>query len=332
MKNNTSENYNLLPHRYDPIRDEIHFIKATREDQRAAVFLTDEYLQEHSNPHRVKRKTLTQPTDNNDLHFIFHSGYCCSTLLARAFDIPGTSMGLKEPVILNDIVGWRSRKAPDFLWNDVLKDTLALLSRPMTYNEAVIIKPSSLVNVIAPKIMQTRINSNALLLYAPLEDFLGSIARKGMWGRLWVRELMSKQLRDGMIDLGIPNDDYIRLTDLQAPAVCWLSQQSLFHSMQKQFAKERVLSMDCSTLLKSPQTILKNICSHFELKIDDQKLGEIASGPTFTNHSKTNIKFNKRTRESDRLEGQTLHAEEIEKVFAWSEIVARNSGVPMKLA
>lgn len=331
MKKNISENYELLPHRYDPIRDEIHFIKATRDEHRAAVFLTDEYLREHTTPYRTKRKDVIQSKGDNAMHFIFHSGYCCSTLLARAFDIPGTAMGLKEPVILNDIVGWRARKAPEPLWNEVLKDSLNLLSRPMGYNEAIITKPSSLINVIAPKIMQTRVSSNALLLYAPLEDFLGSIARKGMWGRLWVRELMSKQLRDGMIDLGISNDDYIRLTDLQTAAVCWLSQQSLFYSMQKQFGKKRILSLDCSILLKSPEVTLKSICSHFNLKVDDRTLKEITSGPVFKKHSKTKESFDKGTRENDRLRGQTLHAEEIEKVFAWSEIVARNSGIPLKL-
>ena len=39
-------------------------------------------------------------------HFIFHSAFCCSTLLARAFDIEGQSIGLKEPTILT----WRANE------------------------------------------------------------------------------------------------------------------------------------------------------------------------------------------------------------------------------
>ena len=34
------------------------------------------------------------------IHFIFHTGYCCSTLLCRALDVPGVSMALKEPQIM----------------------------------------------------------------------------------------------------------------------------------------------------------------------------------------------------------------------------------------
>lgn len=331
MIKNVAETLNLWPHRYDPTRDEIHFIKATRDDHRTAVFLTDEYLQGAKAPQPIQRHRAMSLNTSASLHFIFHSGYCCSTLLARAFDIPGVSMGYKEPTILNDIVGWRARGAEKKPLEKALIDILALLARPFEEDPAIIVKPSCLVNVIAPQIMQMQKNSKALLLYAPLKDFLGSIARKGMWGRLWVRELMSKQLRDGMINLGLQSDDYIRLTDLQAAAICWLVQQSLFASMQVQLGSKRVLALDCSVLLKSPDTVMRKIVNHFDLPLEDQKLKTIVTGPAFTSHSKTNVDFDKTTRDADRSMGQNIHADEIEKVFSWAEIVARNARVPLTL-
>ena len=45
------------------------------------------------------------------IHFIFHSAFCASTMLVRALDVPGSAMGISEPVILNDMVGWRRRGA-----------------------------------------------------------------------------------------------------------------------------------------------------------------------------------------------------------------------------
>jgi hypothetical protein len=45
------------------------------------------------------------------LHFVFHTAFCCSTLLARALDVPGSSMGLKEPSVLVDFASvWLQRR------------------------------------------------------------------------------------------------------------------------------------------------------------------------------------------------------------------------------
>lgn len=331
MTDNIIQSPNWWPHRYDPIRDEVHFIEVDRDDHRSAVFLTDEYLKGAQSPRAIKRGLATASDDKAPLHFIFHSGYCCSTLLARAFDIPNVSMGFKEPVILNDIVGHKGRGAQNHEIEDILTDTLTLLARPFEKGESLVVKPSSLINVIAPEIMRLRPDAKALFLYAPLEDFLGSIARKGMWGRLWVRDLMSKQLRDGMINLGLEGDDYIRLTDLQAAAVGWLAQQSLFMSLQQKLGRERVIAVASTTLMKSPTHTMTQLSDHFGLNIGAQKIKDIVTGPTFTRHSKTNVDFDGKSREIDRTSGQALHADEIEKVFMWAKIVADNANIPLVL-
>lgn len=325
------QNPEWWPHRYDPIRDEIHFIKASRNDHRAAVFLTDEYLPQTKTPHAIKRKQAIIAANTAPLHFVFHSGYCCSTLLARAFDIPGIAMGLKEPVILNDFVGWKARGAREHDPQIVLTDILGLLARPFEKGETIIAKPSSLINVIAPEIMQRNVAAKALFLYAPLDAFLGSIARKGMWGRLWVRELMSKQLRDGMINLGLADDDYIRLTDLQTAAVVWLAQHSLFMNLQQKLDEGRIITLDSTTLMTSSKDAMKRISEHFDLKLEDEAINEIVSGPAFTRHSKTNVTFDRQSRESNRQSDITLYADEIEKVFIWAKIVADNAGIPLAL-
>src|SRR5690348_6470930 len=37
------------------------------------------------------------------LHFIFNTSFCCSTLLAKALEVPGVSASLREPNILVDV-------------------------------------------------------------------------------------------------------------------------------------------------------------------------------------------------------------------------------------
>jgi len=320
------------PHRYDPNRDAVHFIRAPRDDHRAAVFLTDENLPGATAPKPVNRQEAVAAVAHKaPMHFIFHSAFCCSTLLARAFDLPGISMGLKEPVILNDLVGWRMRGASPQQVLGVLGDALTLLSRPFSPGEAVIVKPSNLINAMAPKMLQMTPEAKALFLYAPLPDFLASIARKGMWGRLWVRDLMIKQLKDGMIHLGLQGEEYLALTDLQAAAVGWLAQHALFNTLVKQAGPARIKTLNSSRLTADPATAMAALVAHYGLAIDPAVLDELVSGPVFHRHSKSDVAFDATSREEERQTGAALHADELEKVMAWAEAVAKNAGLLMEL-
>eukprot|EP01137_Pigoraptor_chileana_P025078 Opistho-2@94009 len=192
-----------LPHRYDERRDAFHLLQVDRAGRAGIPFLTDEHLQGRA-PRVVDRaQVVAAAPAAAPVHFIFHSAYCCSTLLARLLDMPGVASTLKEPVFLNDMVGWRHRGGEGRRIAMVLDQGLGLLARPFDAGEAVIIKPSNVVNALIPAMMAMKPDAKALLLYAPLEQYLSSIARKGMWSRLWVRELLVKQLRDGMVQLGL---------------------------------------------------------------------------------------------------------------------------------
>jgi hypothetical protein len=309
----------------------VHFIRATREDHRKAVFLTDEYLADAANPQAVGLAAAAAAGGQAPLHFIFHSAYCCSTLLARAFDLPGTSMGLKEPQILNDLSGWRMRGAQPQELASVMAGVLATLARPFGAGEALVVKPSNLVNGLAGLILHVRPNAKAVFLHAPLRDFLGSIARKGMFGRLWVRELMVKQMREGLIDLGLEGEDYLQLTDLQAAAVGWLAQHALFAQIVQKFGASRVRTLDSIRLMAAPGDAMAALVTHFGLAVEGPVLEDLVNGPVFLQHSKNDEAFDADARDAARREGEKLHADEIEKVHTWAEAVAQNAGISVAL-
>lgn len=321
-----------LADRYDPGHDAVHFRRVERDAHRKATFLTPEYLGEETSPIVVRRADALAAVERSaPVHFIFHSAYCCSTLLARAFDIPGAAMGLKEPLILNDMVGWRHRGGEPRRIGEVLDGALTLLSRPFGEGEAIIIKPSNLCNGLAEAMMALRPAANALLLHAPLPIFLASVARKGMWGRLWVRELMVKQLREGFIDLGLNGDDYLGLTDLQAAAVGWLAQQALFARMAARLGPQRIATLDSERLLAASADAMTGLARHFGIGLDQARLAEVIAGPTFQQHSKHGNAFDHEARVAEQRDGAAVHQEEIEKVSGWASVVASNNDIPMQL-
>jgi hypothetical protein len=316
-----------FPYRYDPTHDAFHFRQLARADHRAATFLTDEYLGEAA-PVIVRRTdVMTQPMAAAPLHFIIHSAFCCSTVLARAFDAEGVAMGLKEPMFFNDMAGWQMRGADPARLQAVMHDGLRLLARPFAAGEAVIVKPSNIVNGLVPAMLGLRPDARALLLEAPLEDFLNSIARKGMWGRLWARELVLKQLRTGMHPFGFKPDDYFGQTDLQVAAMGWLAQHALFARLAAEMPG-RVRTLDSVRLMAAPQPAMAALSALFGVALD---VPAAVAGPAFTRHSKFGNDFGAAERVAEQQQAAPAHADEIEKVAAWTAAVAKSAGVPMEL-
>jgi hypothetical protein len=316
-----------FPHRYDPGHDAFQFRRLTRDQHRAATFLTDEYLGA-GDVTAVRRADVDAAAPAAaPLHFIFHSAFCCSTVLARAFDAPGAAMGLKEPVLLNDLVGWQHRGGTAAQIAPVLDAGLTLLARPFAAGEAVVVKPSNVTNGLAPGAMTMRPAARALLLYAPLRIYLASIVRKGMTGRLWARELLVKQLREGLQPFGFKGEDYLGHTDLQVAALGWLAQHALFATMVGQFG-DRVRTLDSELLMAAPADAMQRLAQLFGLQIDVEA---IVAGPAFTRHSKFGSAFGQAERVAEQRGGASGHEDEIAKVAIWTEAVAASVGLSIAL-
>lgn len=167
-----------LAHRYDDSDDSIQFRLIPRDAQREMTFLTDSEVA--SSPIAVfsRAECLSEVRELKlqTPRFIFHSAYCCSTLLARAFDLPGTSFGLKEPQILNDIVGLQLRGGDPRQVAAAMDIALLLLARPLAAGEVNVVKPSTLTNPHISLVIALRPEVRGLLLHAPLDVFLASVA------------------------------------------------------------------------------------------------------------------------------------------------------------
>ena len=205
---------------------------------------------------------------------------------------------------------------------------LRLLARPFEAGEAVVVKPSNIVNGLAPGLMAARPGAKALLLYAPLRVYLGSIARKGIDGRRWVRDLLLKQLKEGLVDLGLESDDYFLLTDLQAAAVGWLAQKALFARLAERFGG-RVRTLDSETLTARPREAMAALSALYGLGLSEETIDSVVAGPAFNSHSKSGAAFGGAGRASEQREGASLYADEIEKVETWAAAVAANAGVSL---
>lgn len=318
-----------LAHRYDAERDQYQMRHLTRDQHDAATFITDDYLGVADDIVAVDRtEAIGLVSRDNDLHFIIHSAFCASTMLARGFNLPGVSMGLKEPVILNDIVGWRRRGAERARVAERLDHALHMLARPFDNDKSVVVKPSNIFNSLLPLALSMRPQSKAVLLYAPLPVFLVSVARKGLWCRLWCRELLEGLITDGIVDLGFEARDYFRQSDLQVAAVGWLAQHQLFHKIAAQFGPDRIATLDSEQLTADPGAVASAAARHFELDVAD---ADFNNHPAFTTHSKFGGDFQTGDRVTEHAAARAAHEEEIDLVLQWAEQVAKAAGISFEL-
>lgn len=320
-----------VAHRYALADDTVHFRHVPRAIHGDFPFLIDDSIGARPAAVMPRVEAVAGAGPAAPLHFIFHSAFCASTLLCRALDRPGIAMGLSEPVILNDLVGIRRRREADARRIGELADhAMRLLERPWGAGEAVVVKPSNILNPLAAGLLTLRPQARAILLTAPIGTFLSSVARKGMWCRLWVRELIEGYLVDGAVDLGFEAKDYLRLTDLQIAAVGWLAQQAMFAAMFDRFG-DRLVWLDSEVLTGTPEPALRDVARHLKLALTDDDAAAIAAGPAFTRHSKFGTAFSPEERKREQADAAAAHGEEIAQVTEWALAVAANAGVSMQL-
>jgi len=188
-----------FPHAYYPHSDCFEFCHLSREMHRDAVFLDPRFLSRAKKSAPIAAsyvEAVDGSHSGGEIHFVFHTGFCGSTLLARALDQPGVSMGLKEPYVLQGFASqWgRMQRTPGAM--PALRLAIGLLARPFAAVEVQVVKANNCANHTIPEILCLRPHAKALFMGASLGAFLRAIMRRGQQGRVFARAVSHVLARD----------------------------------------------------------------------------------------------------------------------------------------
>lgn len=318
-----------LAHRHLEGEDAIRFIYVPRAERSAVAFLTDANLGDRPSAEAVAVDACLRQMPAPSLRWLFHSAFCGSTMLTHALDAPGIASSLSEPVLLNDLVGFRRRGA---LPQDVARladAALRAVGRTYPGERAVVIKPSNVVNPLAELLLALQPQASAVFLFAPLETFLLSVARKGLECRLWVRELLEGYLREDFVALGFTPEEYFRQSDLQVAAVGWLAQHAYFARIAAKLGPGRLAFLDADRMIADPHAAIAAVAGHYGFGLDDREVGALAHGPAFGRHSKSGGAYSAEARSADYRAARGSHGEEIAMIMPWANRVAGAAGVAL---
>ena len=167
-------------HRLDGVAGLVEMVATDRGRLRSASFLDGR--EDFWSRRAVAPLELQEPTGNRARRFVFHVGFCGSTLLARLIDRPGMVLVLKEPQCLADIAGQRARLvagrgvAPLARLIDHALESLGAAGEPEL---AVVVKPTNWVNSLLPQLCSAGRIGHAVFVSMDPRAYLGAVFRGG---------------------------------------------------------------------------------------------------------------------------------------------------------
>ena len=321
-----------LPHTYDAEGANLTSVLVPRRARSELIFLSNRHFGGNFAKSEFPAGAVAAAAaeaQQAPIHFIFHSSHCCSTLLARALDLPGATALLNEPDVLIHLSN-RLIRSDDRANRERVELVLRLLERPFAPGEEVIVKPSNFGQRVAEVLLASRPRSRAILLYSDLQTLLLSILKRGMFGRIFGRQMFAQLKAWSPLDFGYGPDELLEQTDVQIAGLAWLMQIHHLDALARAFG-DRVLVMDSRDLLAAPAAALQKAQAHFGLGLDSGQIEATVAGPVFSTHAKTpGQAYSAEARAQEHETIAAAHAEEIGMVLQWIEAVAAQAGAPLR--
>ena len=278
-----------LPTGVDLARGECGFLGLDPGAYRGSAFLDHRLRSGRRESFRAPLDAMARVTDGSatqPINYIFHTSFCCSTLVSRCLDMEGACTGLREPGVLMQMANEKrfAAAAPDRNqgWQQALGTVLSLLAKCRAEGEAVLIKPTNAANNLAEDALGMPRTGGVLLLHSNLKYFLVSILKKGEPGRAFVRQLFAIMRADSESTRALDPEALSRLTDLQVAAFTWYAQMDNYLRLLQQFPDKRIATLDCDVFLAEPLETLVKLCAFFGIEADKERLAGVVAGPAFT--------------------------------------------------
>lgn len=314
-----------LPHRIDVPTRMVEFIRVERDEMSAQGFLADRQPEADGRALVSWDDVAAMRPAPGKLHFIFHTAFCRSTLLVRALDAPGISVGLNEPRIIASMVNAGEAARP------LIAPLMGLLARPHAPGEAILVKPTNHANMMMPALMQARPDARAVLMTNGLPVFLRSVARKGMMGRRWGRQLFLEMQGYAGTDFGMDARENFAMSDLQAAGLAWFLAQRWFAlhlgGQVPGVSGERMRALDGDRFDAERKITIASVFAFAGVDAPSNLAGDLAASDVFTRHSKLGGSF----AEAPAADEDAILVEEIEQVDKWVGMIAEQTGLPLPL-
>lgn len=317
---------------YGTENDVAIFLAMNRQSYERSIFFDGRIdpASEHAIPVALKPLLAAlpaTPASPPQIGWIFHMAHTGSTLLARALDLPGRNLVIREPVLLRSLgIGagpsHQSGKGTAD-WSELLHLALHMLDRRYAPDQPVIVKANVPVNRIIPDLLIRSHYQKAILLHFGLADYLAAILR-GPNHRKWVEHVYT-ELQLAKLPGASPAGNVSEMA-----GALWLFQMEIYARLLAE--NDALRSLDANTLFDDPLESVAAAADYFGCPMDAREVEAIVAGPLFSTYSKNpGAAFDNVARKERLALARTEIVEELVAARHWVEKQAAAKDLPSRL-
>lgn len=264
--------------------------------------------------------------------WIFHVAQCGSTLLARALDLPGRSLVLREPGALRQLgvsAGAGARRhgvLGDAKFARLLEVVTALTGKRWAGEGPVIVKGNVPMNFIAGSLMAQMPGTPAIALHFPLANYTASILRT-------VRH--HEWLENVYTELRVEESEFVAIapprTVAERTAALWFAMMKQYETLLAEHSS--AVSLDASTFFNRPVETILAAAAHFGVAFEREEADALLDSELFLSNAKNPaLDYDREVRAAREVEAMARLAPEIAEAHAWAENARARHGLPEALA
>ncbi len=315
---------------FDMQQDRYHFARVNRESYKASSFL-DHRIQpkptETTSLSGIEVDAVLQHQPVAQSAWIFHTGFCCSTLLASCLDHLGSTLVLREPLVLSRLAqvvrDTSSGDKPDA--GALTENVIALCERSYP-DERLLIKPSNFANILMTGLMshvssrRQQAGRKAILMSCSLDALLLSILKK---------KAEAEATMPGFLRALLQDSDYLQRVDVPDPASLDLLQQSvLFWHCQRYFLQQqseaalpgRLMTLSMERFLAQPVAVITTVSEFLQLGLSSDLIEQTVQSGAFRRHSKqAGTDYSPAAHRLEQQATLALFADEIASARVWAK-------------
>ncbi|HSV04073.1 MAG TPA: hypothetical protein VLI41_12800 [Phenylobacterium sp.] len=312
-----------FPADLDPARRAVLLVETDEATLAAQPFLDRRWdrraLQERWAPLEALSPLASPDGGAPNLGFIFHTSFCCSTLIAAALDRRGRSLALREPWVLVQLADALRAGLCEPGQPLEIAPGLALRALARTPSGGkVIIKPSNFANRLARE-AAARTSGQALFLYSDLPSFLLSIAKGGVQLARYARSLFGAVAGDLGERMPFTGRDLLEMSDLEIAALVWRMQMADLRRASSLYGPARAAWLDCEAFLADPQGAIAALDTFFDLGLGPDHVEAVTQGPLLGRHAKApGLAFTPADRQAQAAAVRARLGADLERLVEWS--------------